>query len=158
MDLTTLAWLSMLAYSVHILEEYELDWRNWAREVIKLPVEWRDFYVTNGVVVAVGIGQAMVAERLPLIPLVYASLMAINAIFFHVLPMLFTRGRFSPGAITAVVLFLPCSMAVWRQAVADGSVDAPTALLAILGGAVLMAFPVVLLRVRTLPYFQQERA
>jgi hypothetical protein len=27
--LSTLAWLSMAAYSVHVLEEFSLDWRNW---------------------------------------------------------------------------------------------------------------------------------
>src|SRR5271167_1366895 len=92
MSLATLAWLSMTAYAIHILEEYTFDWRNWARAVIKLPVEWSDFYVTNAVVVALGIGQAMLAPALPLAPLIYASLMVVNAALFHVLPMLRTRG------------------------------------------------------------------
>jgi hypothetical protein len=35
-------WLALAAYALHILEEYQLDWRNWARAVIKLPVEWSD--------------------------------------------------------------------------------------------------------------------
>ena len=34
MTLTTAAWLAMAAYSLHILEEYTLDWRNWLGEVI----------------------------------------------------------------------------------------------------------------------------
>jgi hypothetical protein len=34
-----------------LLEEFVFDWRNWARAVIGLPVEWRDFYITNSVVV-----------------------------------------------------------------------------------------------------------
>src|SRR5271165_4125012 len=121
MSLTTLAWLSMAAYAIHILEEYTFDWRNWAIAVIKLPVEWSDFYVTNAVVVALGIAQAMLAPTFPLAPLVYASLMLVNALLFHVLPMLRTRGRFSPGVVTAVTLFLPIGIAVWRRAALDGA-------------------------------------
>ena len=97
--LSTFAWLSMAAYSVHILEEFSLDWRNWARGVLKLPVEWADFYVTNGIVVALGIAQAMLAPTLPIAPLAFAGLMLVNAIFFHVMPGLTTR-RFSPGLMT----------------------------------------------------------
>ncbi len=55
MSLTDYAWLALAAYAVHILEEHTFDWRNWARAVIGLPVEWSDFYVTNAVVVVLGI-------------------------------------------------------------------------------------------------------
>jgi hypothetical protein len=58
MTLQTLAWLAMAAYALHIAEEFAFDWRNWARAVIKLPVEWSDFYVTNAIVIALGIAQA----------------------------------------------------------------------------------------------------
>jgi len=156
--LETLAWLSLAAYAVHILEEYTLDWRNWARAVIKLPVEWSDFYVTNAVVVTLGIAQAMLAPILPLAPLIYAALMIVNAVFFHVLPMLRGGGRFSPGVATAVVLFLPLGTAVWRQAAADGALNATTAVLAAAGGVVLMAFPIVMLNLKSKPYFRQDRA
>jgi hypothetical protein len=47
MSLTDLLWLATAAYGVHILEEYQLNWRDWARAVIGLPVEWSDFYVTT---------------------------------------------------------------------------------------------------------------
>jgi hypothetical protein len=157
MTLQTLAWLTMAAYSAHILEEFQFDWRNWARAVIGLPVEWADFHVTNAVVVALGIAQAMLAPALPLAPLVFAALMLINAAFFHILPVVLTRGRFSPGLVTAVVLFLPAGIAVWRRAGADGALDAGTAALAIAGGALLMASPVVMLKLRSQPYFRQDR-
>ena len=156
MSLTTLAWLSMAAYAIHILEEFTFDWRNWARAIIKLPVEWSDFYVTNAVVVALGIAQAMLASTLPLAPLIYASLMLVNALFFHVLPMLATRGRFSLGAVTAVTLFLPVGAAVWRQAALDETLDVATAALAIVGGALLMAYPIVMLNLKSKPYFRQD--
>lgn len=151
LSLTTLAWLAMAAYSLHIMEEFSFDWRGWARGVIKLPVEWTDFYVTNATVVALGIAQAMLAPSLPLAPLIFASLMLINAVFFHIGPMLVTRGRFSPGAVTAVILFLPVGISVWLRAAADGVLT----LGAIVGGALIMAYPIVMLRLRSKPYFQQ---
>ena len=61
MPLTDLAWLALAAYAAHILEEFSLDWRNWARAVVGLPVEWSDFYVTNAVVVILGFAQAELA-------------------------------------------------------------------------------------------------
>lgn len=156
MDLAMLAWLAMAAYAIHIMEEYTFDWRNWARAVIKLPVEWSDFYVTNAVVVALGIAQAMLAPTLPLAPLIYASLMLINAIFFHILPVIRAKGRFSPGVVAAVVLFLPAAIAIWWRAGADGMLDAGTVILAIVGGALLMAYPVVMLNLKSRPYFRQD--
>jgi Protein of unknown function with HXXEE motif len=158
MDLTTLAWLALAAYAAHILEEYTFDWRNWARAVMKLPVEWRDFYITNAVVITLGVVQANVARALPLIPLAYAALMIINAIFFHIWPCLRMRGRFSPGLATAVVLFFPTAIAMWRRAATDGVLDAGTAILAIALGALVMAYPVVMLNLRSRPYFRQDRS
>lgn len=157
MDLTTLAWLAMAAYAAHILEEYTFDWRNWARAVIKLPVEWNDFYVTNAVVVALGIAQAMLADRLPLAPLTYAALMLINALFFHILPFVRTKGRFSPGLATAVALFIPLAIMIWRRAAMDGAVDMGSAALATGIAGLLMAYPVVMLNLRSKPYFRQDR-
>jgi peptidoglycan biosynthesis protein MviN/MurJ (putative lipid II flippase) len=156
--LTTAAWLAMAAYSLHIMEEFMFDWRNWAREVIKLPVEWPDFYITNSIVVAVGIAQAMLAPALPLIPLAFAGLMLINALFFHFMPMMRARGRFSPGAITGLILFLPSIAFTWWAAVSTGVADIWTVVLGVVIGAVLMAYPIVMLKLRSLPYFRQDRS
>jgi hypothetical protein len=155
MTLQTLAWLSMAAYAAHILEEFTFDWRNWARAVIKLPVEWSDFYVTNAVVIALGIAQAELGATLAFAPLMFASLMLINALFFHVLPFLRMGGRFSPGLITAIVLFFPAGIAVWLRAKSEGVLDLETGLLAVAGGALLMAYPIVMLNIKNKPYFQQ---
>jgi hypothetical protein len=155
MTLSTLAWLSMAFYAIHIMEEFTFDWRNWARAVIGLPVEWSDFYVTNAVVVALGIAQAMLAETLPLAPLSYAGLMLVNAVFFHIIPVIRTKGRFSPGVFTAVVLFIPTAVAVFWSAISSGAADALTAVLGLVIGAVLMAYPVTMLNLRSKPYFRQ---
>jgi hypothetical protein len=155
MSLQTLAWLSMAAYAIHIMEEYTFDWRNWARAIIKLPVEWSDFYVTNAIVIALGIAQAELAPALPFAPLTFASLMLINAVFFHILPVLRTQGRFSPGVVTAVLLFFPAGLAVWWRAGQEGMLNGPIAASAVVAGALLMAYPIVMLNLRGLPYFRQ---
>lgn len=157
MTLVELSWLAMAAYAVHILEEYTFDWRDWARGVIGLPVEWTDFYVTNSVVVALGIAQGMLAPTLPWAPLTYAALMLINAVFFHILPFVVTRGRFSPGLVTAVVLFLPLGIAMFAAAADEGRLDLVTSIGAVVGGALLMASPVVMLKLKDKPYFVQRR-
>lgn len=155
MTMTTAAWLAMAAYSLHIMEEFSFDWRNWARDVIKLPVEWPDFFVTNAVVVAIGIAQAMLAATMPLVSLAFTGLMLINALFFHFLPMIVAKGRYSPGAFTALVLFLPSIAVSWSAALSSGVADVGTIGLGVAFGAVIMAYPVVMLRLRSLPYFQQ---
>ena len=73
MTLVELSWLALAAYAVHMLEEYILNWRDWARAVIGLPVTWSDFYVTNGIVAVLGFVQAALAPSLPWAPLAFAS-------------------------------------------------------------------------------------
>lgn len=156
MSLPDLAWLALAAYAAHILEEFSLDWRNWARAVVGLPVEWADFYVTNAVVVVLGIAQAELAPTFVLGPLTYAALMLINATFFHVLPFVRTKGRYSPGLTTAVVFFYPLGIAMFWRAHNDGRLSLGVAIGAFLAGAALMAFPVILLKLKNRPYFRQS--
>ena len=153
MTITTMAWLAMAAYAFHILEEYSFDWRNWARGVLGLPVEWSDFFVTNAVVVALGIAQAALADTLPLAALSFAWLMLINAVFFHIMPFIVKKGRFSPGLITAVVLFIPLSVFMIVKTLPI--VGAGTAVAGFAVGAVTMAFPIVMLKLRSTPFFDQ---
>ncbi len=151
MSLTDYAWLALAAYAVHILEEHTFDWRNWARAVIGLPVEWSDFYVTNAVVVVLGIVQAGLSDSMTVAPLSFAALMLINATFFHVLPFIKARGRFSPGLVTAVALFYPIGIAEFVAARAG----AGETILAFVIGAILMASPVAFLTLKNRPYFRQ---
>ena len=156
MDLSTWRWLCLAAYSVHMLEEHALNWRDWARAVIKLPVEWSGFYLTNAVVVVLGIAAAGFASGFPAVALGFPALMIINAVLFHILPVIRCKGRFSPGLITAVVLFLPLGWLTLRRAMQAGVVDAGGVFSAFVIGALLMAMPVVLLRIKALPYFRQD--
>jgi len=157
MSLTDLTWLALAAYGLHILEEYTFDWRNWARNVLTLPVEWDHFYVTNALVVVLGAVAAELAATQPMLALAFPAVMLINATFFHVGPFLVTRGRFSPGLITAVILFYPIGIACFRRVAADGHLDSGTLGGALALGAVLMAAPVVMLKAKDRLYFRQDR-
>ena len=154
--LTQFLWLATACYGIHILEEYQLDWRDWARNALKLPVEWSDFYVVNALVIVLGIVAANLAAR-PGLALAFPALMLINATFFHVLPFIRMRGRFSPGLFTAVVLFYPVGIACYWRAAADGMLSATVLIGSLVLGALLMASPIVLLLIKDKPYFRQDR-
>src|SRR5262245_29935868 len=148
--LANLLWLATACYGIHILEEYQLNWRDWARSALRLPVEWSDFYVVNALVIVLGIVAANLAEW-PAIAL------AFPAAFFHVLPFIRMGGRFSPGLFTAVVLFFPVGIACYWRAAADGTLSAAVLVVSPVLGALLMASPVVLLLIKDKPYFRQDR-
>ena len=57
--------------------------------------------------------------------------------------------------VTATVLLLPMGVAVFWKALASGAASTSTALLGLLIGALLMAYPVVMLHLRSKPYFRQ---
>lgn len=148
-------WIAMFAYAFHVVEEYTLDWKDWAVAVIKLPVTWTHFALVNGLVVALGVSCAAVGWSLPEYALALPALMLINATFFRVLPFLTTRGRFSPGLGSAVLLFYPVGVWAYYGAYLDGVLTLQVALLSAILGAALMASPIVLLKLRFLPYFRQ---
>ena len=146
-------WLCLASYAVHVLEEFVFDWRTWAERVLKLPVRWEDFYITNALVVVLGIVAAMIAPVCPVIALSFAGLMLVNATFFHIGPFLWTRGRFSPGLITAVLLFLPVGTMTFLAV--HLSVGAQLEALGL--GALLMATPIAFMKLAAAPYFDQKR-
>jgi hypothetical protein len=157
MSLTDLMWLATAAYALHILEEYQLNWRDWARGVLGLPVEWSDFYVVNALVIVLGIVAANLAGHCPGVALSFPAVMLINATFFHLLPTLWSRGRFSPGLFTAIVLFYPIGIACYWRASHNGPLHLRGLIGSLVLGAALMAFPVVLLKIKDLRYFRQGR-
>lgn len=150
-------WIATFAYALHIAEEYTFDWKGWATNVLKLPVNWAHFAVVNGVVIVLGISCSSVAWSLPAYALSLPALMLINATFFHVLPFLTTKGRFSPGLATAVLLFYPISIWAYYGAYLDGVLSAFTLILSFIVGSVLMASPIIMLKLRLHPYFKQDQ-
>jgi Protein of unknown function with HXXEE motif len=155
MSLQIWAWLAPLAYALHVMEEHTFNWRDWARGALGLPAEWDDFYVTNAAVIVFGVVAAEVALALPVLPLAYAALMLINAVLFHFLPIIRGKGRFSPGAFTAAAFFLPIGIGEFVEAAREDLLSDATAIGAFLIGALVMAFPIAMLRAKSLPYFRQ---
>ena len=147
-------WVATAAYGLHALEEFMLDWKTWANKVLKLPVDWPIFYVVNTLVVVLGIVAAAIGWRLPAVSLAFPALMLINAIFFHILPFIIMK-KFSPGLISAVVLFLPIGTWLFYGANRDGVLTTTTAIIAVALGAGLMAYPIILLKLKDKPFFKQ---
>jgi uncharacterized protein with HXXEE motif len=156
LSLSELCWLSTGAYAIHVLEEFAFNWRDWARGVLHLPVEWNTFYITNALVMVLGITAAEVASQAPTLALGLPALMLINATFFHVAPFLLTKGRFSPGLFTAVLLFYPLGIACFRAAHAQNGLAGVKFAEAFFLGALLMATPIVFLKLATRQYFIQK--
>ena len=147
-------WVATAAYGLHALEEFMLDWKDWANNVLKLPVDWPIFYVVNALVVVLGIIASTIGWRLPALSLAFPALMLINAVFFHILPFI-VKKKFSPGLISAVVLFLPIGTWLFYGADKDGVLTTTTAIIAVALGAGLMAYPIILLKVKDKPFFRQ---
>lgn len=142
-----LLWVVVIACALHVLEEAVLDWVGWAGRLMQrfgLAVTWGDFYVVNAVMIVGGIAGAMIGWRSPHISLMLPALTAINAIFFHIGATVALR-RYAPGTITAVVVYLPVAAWAYYGAAADGVLTGQVIVISISGGAALMAFPVLML-------------
>jgi hypothetical protein len=143
MPLEQWCWLATAAYGLHIAEEYALNWRDWARSLSGVQVGRNFFLVTNALVIVMGVTCAEVARIWPVIALAFPALMLINATFFHVGAFLWTRGRFSPGLITAVALFYPLGILCFKSANDAGVLSRATWIGSFVIGALLMAMPIV---------------
>lgn len=150
-----LLWIAALAYGAHIVEELVFDWRNWARSTLRLPAEWHEFYVFNAFVVLYGVISAIIGWKLPILSLSFLAFMIINTIFFHMVPFLKGK-RFSPGLITSIVLFIPIASWCYYGAVSDNVLSANTIIISIVLGAFIMAYPIILQRLKTKSFFQQN--
>jgi hypothetical protein len=142
-------WLSLAAYAIHIYEEAMLGWLGWARSQFKLTqLEMSDFYLTNAVVIVIGAATAQIGWNYAAIGLFLPALQWINGLFFHVFPVIFTR-RFSPGVITAVLLFLPIGTLCFWGAVKDGAADSLTIVFSLMIASALMAIPFVFYQIKS---------
>ena len=156
MALDQLLWLATAAYGIHIAEEYALNWRAWARSLTGLEVEWGFFFLVNSLVIVLGVVCAEVARTMPAVALAFPALMLINATFFHLGAFLWTRGRFSPGLITALLLFYPLGIWCFKAAHNAGLMSPSRWIGSFALGALLMAMPILLLKARGLAYFKQS--
>jgi hypothetical protein len=150
MSLTVLAWLAVGAYALHILEEHILGWHGWARKSINLSMEWDAYTTIEVVLLILGAIAAYLAPALPVLALAYAAFLVINVTFFHLLPMIIDGGKFSPGVITGVLLFYPLGYYIF-----SGSGQSQgTMVWSVVIGAAIIGWPVLLLKLRSHPYFR----
>lgn len=136
-------WISIVVYSAHILEEYNLNWKKWVFSITKNNIEWSDFLITNSIVVILGICFAMIGAKHLEISLMFTSLMFINAVFFHLLPTIIFR-TFSPGLITSIILFIPLSVLIFINALSLPGFNYKSFIISITGGFVIMIYPIIL--------------
>lgn len=143
-----LLWLPLAAYAVHVLEEATLNWKEWAVKSLELKnVEWAIFDIANMAVMFIAIAAAMTGWKLPAFALIIPALMLINGLFFHILPTMIQR-VYSPGVITATILFLPISIWVYYGAYQDQVLDLMTFVISLVLGGLLMASPILFLKLR----------
>ena len=138
-----LLWVATLAYGVHMLEETIYNWHDWVRTVLKVDAEWSEFYMVNAIVIVLGASCAMVGWKNPAFALLLPAFMVVNATIFHIIPVIVTR-IFSPGVITAVLLFLPVTGYIYYTALQDGVLTSGSVWVSSIGGLLLMFFPIVL--------------
>jgi hypothetical protein len=122
--------------------------------VLHLPARWEDFYVTNSLVVVVGIVGVKIAPEYPAVALGFPALMLINGTLMHVLPFLLKRGRFSPGLITSILLFWP----IGYFTMTSTELSVRTLVVAFVVGAGMLATPIGFILLKRNAYFDQTRA
>lgn len=147
-------WIATLAYGLHIVEEMILDWRGWARGFMKLPAEWNEFYVVNAAVILFGCVSSIIGWKCPMIALSFPALMLVNTIF-HLVPVI-KSGRFSPGLITALVLFAPIAALTYYGASVDNVISVKSIVFSSLFGVIFMAYPISLQIIKTKSFFLQQ--
>lgn len=146
MSLGHLCWLATAAYGIHIAEEYLLGWRDWVRSISAVYVSRGFFFAMNALALAVGMACAALADRLPMVALAFPALMLINATFFHVGAFVWTRGRFSPGLITATSLFYPMGIWCFKSAYDAGELTVARLAGSFVLGAIFMAVPLLMFK------------
>ena len=95
-----LAWLAVAAYALHIMEERILDWHSSMKKSLKLSMDVDSYHVIGRVFLVLGAIAAFIFGSLPELARAFAVFLLINAVIFHIWPMIRTQ-TFSPGAWTA---------------------------------------------------------
>jgi len=146
-------WVALAAYAFHILEEYTYDWKTWSQKIMKLDVDWNTFYVMNIAILFLGLSCAEVGWSHPTFSLVFPAAMLVNAMIFHIIPYVRSKRQFSPGMFTAIFLFLPIGLGSYNVAM-DLGVHTKALVISGVCGALVMAFPVFLLKTKNLDFFK----
>jgi len=144
-----LLWVVVIGCGLHVIEESMLDFVGATRQVagrrgMDLNITWADFHLVNAVMIVGGIAGAMIGWRSPEVSLMLPALTVLNAVIFHIGGSLVQR-RYMPGTITAALIYLPIAAWVYDGAWRDGVLSPQVIVISSLGGALLMAFPILML-------------
>ena len=112
-----LLWLFVPAYVVHVGEEWFGGFPAWIGLVVGRPLPASAFFIINGVALVLlvtGIRAAIGAERYGWIAAALATIVLVNTVA-HLAGAALT-GSYSPGLISAVVLYVPLGLLVMMRA------------------------------------------
>jgi hypothetical protein len=120
-----------------------LDWRGWTQQVSNMQLSWTDFFVANFAVIILGIACSVIGFQCPVFSYLFIALAAVNALFAHIGTTLVKR-KFSPGLLTSVFLFVPICTWAYVIAAQKGILTASFLCITLIGGLIIMSFPVML--------------
>ncbi len=145
-------WVGVIAAALHVVEEYSEGWVTWANyefgSRFGIVVTEKDFFLGSTGLIFIALAGAAIGWWAPAISLAVPALFILNAVISHMLPS--ARGdRLTPGTLSAVFIYLPVAVWMFWAANQDGKLDFGTFLGAFIIGAALMAYPLVVLMLKT---------
>lgn len=138
-------WALTGAAIVHVAEEYLGDWVAWVEPYVP-GVTWSQFAVVNTAFLIVCVAGAVVGTTYLTLALSVASLVLVNAAI-HIVGTLALR-RYSPGVVSAAVLYLPLGLCAFYVAARTGELSLGTGARAVLLGLLWMAVQLAFQAVR----------
>lgn len=112
-------WVVVMVLGLHFLEEFALDLRTWLQVVLQVPVTWEQCHLVNAAVTLMAIGGAVIGWRKPELSLIMPAIVIVNAIAFHLGFSIVWRS-YSPGTLSALLLFVPAGLWCYIGAHRDG--------------------------------------
>jgi hypothetical protein len=112
-------WFVVMVLGLHFLEEFALDIRTWLQGVFQVPVTWEQCHLVNAAVTLMAIGGSVIGWRKPELSLIMPAIVIVNAFFFHLAFSIIWRS-YSPGTLSALLLFVPAGLWCFIGAHRDG--------------------------------------
>jgi uncharacterized protein with HXXEE motif len=114
-----LAWLAVAAYALHVMEEQISDWPAAARRSMQLSIDYANYRVITTVYLILGAVAAFLVGSLPVLALGFAAFLLINALYFHIWPMVRVGGLVG-GVIGIVLVVFPLALIHYRRSFGSG--------------------------------------
>ncbi|WP_207480112.1 HXXEE domain-containing protein [Arenibaculum pallidiluteum] len=137
-----LVWLMPAAFAIHIVEEYTTGFPGWVSQTLGGSMTGSAFLANNALFMAILLSLTAWASLRPSVPATFALLCwASGNLFwnfvFHVVTTV-PYARYSPGLVTAAILYLPVSVLVARSALGEAVISRGGFAGAVSIGAMLM--------------------